>query len=438
MPVEDLDAKIARANTSLHRLLDAQESPAGARPLAALAEALEELEVASEELREQNDELVALRDVVDSERRKYERLFAHAPDAYLLTDLHGLIAEANLQAAHLLATSRDRLRGTPLANHVPFSERARFRQQLAALADGGEKRGWKLWLQPTDASRRAVSIDVTPDEESTPHDARRLRWVIHDVEELTERAAELQTAFNLERERVASLQDLNRWKTGLLRAAAHDLGQPLQAIGGAAALLRRSDEITTERSAQLIDIVDRNAVRLDRLIGDLMDLDRLTHSGSRLKRDELFLPDVVRGVVDEVDAAGREVVLDVEAVTVPLGRVELERIVENLVRNALTHTDPGTPIWIRAGMSGHTVHLTVEDAGPGVAAEERQRIFEPFQRAETSAPGSGLGLSLVRLFAELHGGAATLADRPGGGASFRVALPVHGPFTAGHPSPSAD
>ena len=102
-----------------------------------------------------------------------------------------------------------------------------------------------------------------------------------------------------------------------------------------------------------------------------------------------------------------------------------ERIVENLLVNAVKHTPPDTPIWIQVQKRASDVLIVVEDSGPGIPAELREAIFEPFRQGhpEQHSPGSGIGLSVVAKFAELHGGRVWVQDRLGGGASFRVLLP---------------
>ena len=105
---------------------------------------------------------------------------------------------------------------------------------------------------------------------------------------------------------------------------------------------------------------------------------------------------------------------------------KLERIIENLLVNAAKHTPAGTTIWVRVHAQEGGVLLLVEDEGPGVPAQLREPIFQPFHQGRNiadHAPGSGIGLALVAQFASLHGGRAWVQDRPGGGASFRVFLP---------------
>jgi two-component system sensor histidine kinase GlrK len=105
---------------------------------------------------------------------------------------------------------------------------------------------------------------------------------------------------------------------------------------------------------------------------------------------------------------------------------QAERIIENLISNAVRHTPAGTPIWVRAEPQEGGVLLVVEDEGPGVPEQLRRAVFEPFRRGSADGahpPGVGVGLALVARFADLHGGEAWVEPRRGGGASFRVYLP---------------
>jgi signal transduction histidine kinase len=134
--------------------------------------------------------------------------------------------------------------------------------------------------------------------------------------------------------------------------------------------------------------------------------------------------------VESLDVLGdRSILVQTEPVVVPVDPPKIERIVENLVMNAVRHTEADVGIWVRVwGQDGGAV-IAVEDDGPGVPVDLRHEIFEPFRQGPTSsahAPGTGIGLSLVAMFADLHGGRAWVEDRAGGGASFRIFLPGEG------------
>ena len=112
--------------------------------------------------------------------------------------------------------------------------------------------------------------------------------------------------------------------------------------------------------------------------------------------------------------------------TVWLDMDKVERILEELLANAITHTPPGTPIWVRTDRHGTGILLAVEDAGPGLPRELRTSVFQPFGPNGNSlihSPSPAIGLSLVLRLAELHGGTAWVEDRPGGGTSVYVLLP---------------
>jgi signal transduction histidine kinase len=136
---------------------------------------------------------------------------------------------------------------------------------------------------------------------------------------------------------------------------------------------------------------------------------------------------LVQRVVGESELiADSRVRVDIQQVTVPVDAAKVERIVENLLANASRHTPPTATIWVSVQPEAGGVLLTVEDDGPGIPQVLRASIFEPFQQGDNApahAPGVGVGLTLVRRFAELHGGRAWVQDRDGGGASFRVFLP---------------
>ena len=137
---------------------------------------------------------------------------------------------------------------------------------------------------------------------------------------------------------------------------------------------------------------------------------------------------LVAKVVAESDVLeGRPVHVDTEPVRLPVDTLMVERIVENLLANAAKHTPPETTVWVRVRSHPDGAVISVEDNGPGIAADRHDQIFAAFERGaegSTNVPGVGLGLSLVLRFAELHGGRAWLENREGGGASFRVFLPA--------------
>jgi PAS domain S-box-containing protein len=245
-----------------------------------------------------------------------------------------------------------------------------------------------------------------------------------------EQEAAHQLAAALERERAAAehLRVVDEMKTTFLQAVSHDLRTPLTTILGIALTLERgAASLPAHDVADLLHRLSSNARRLGRLLADLLDLDQLARGTFTPRRQAIDLGELVGRIVDQAGVREEHpVVVDAPPARIAVDGPKVERIVENLVVNAAKHTPAGTTIWVRVGVQPDGVLLLVEDEGPGVPAEQRERIFQPFQQGRNvanHAPGSGIGLALVAGFASLHGGRAWVEDRPGGGASFRVFLP---------------
>ena len=131
-------------------------------------------------------------------------------------------------------------------------------------------------------------------------------------------------------------------------------------------------------------------------------------------------------MIEETDLAGHQVFVDVAPLVVRVDSSKVERVIENLLVNAFKHTPPDSRVWLRIVPWEEGVLITVEDEGPGVTDDLKAAVFEPFLQGNgegAHVPGTGIGLSLVARFAELHGGRAWVEDRSGGGASFNVYIP---------------
>lgn len=210
-------------------------------------------------------------------------------------------------------------------------------------------------------------------------------------------------------------------RSSLLSAVSHDLRTPLAVITGAATTLRDdADRLTPVARAELLSSIVDDAKRLERVLGNLLQLTRV-ESGLVPSRDRIPVEEIVGGALTRLeDTIGdREVILDVATdLMVSVDPVLFEHVLINLVDNALKHGSP--PIEIRARSLDTRVELTVRDHGPGVATDSK-RLFDKFVRA-SAAPGAGLGLAVVRAIVEAHGG--TVGVRSGEGALFRIELPA--------------
>jgi PAS domain S-box-containing protein len=261
-------------------------------------------------------------------------------------------------------------------------------------------------------------------------DGRAKFWqgVYFDITELKRAEDELNRALAREREASERLRALDEMKNTFLQAVSHDLRTPLAAIYGLALTLEQDDLVLSEADARdMAGRIASNSRKLERMVADLLDLDRLSRGIVEPKLQRADIAEVVRDAVAQLDVAkDRTVELDVDAVTIDVDLAKLERIVENLLANTLRHTPAGTRVWIRTRARDGGAVLVVEDNGRGVPKELSEAIFEPFRQGPSESshsPGAGVGLALVARFAELHGGRAWVQDRLGGGASFHVFLP---------------
>ncbi|HET9249253.1 MAG TPA: PAS domain-containing sensor histidine kinase [Actinomycetota bacterium] len=246
--------------------------------------------------------------------------------------------------------------------------------------------------------------------------------VMFDITTQKETETELQEAVDRERGLAERLRELDELKNTLLHTLSHDLRDPLTAVLGAASTLRRSD-LGPARTSELLDGLTSGARKMDRLLTDLLDLERLSHGVVEPNLADVDIGSLVETVVREMEHDGWTIEVDAEPVVVSADAPKVERIVENLLVNATRHTPSGSHVWVLVRAEDDGVLIRVDDDGPGVAEEVKPVVFEPFRKADADSPGSGIGLSLVARFAELHGGRAWVRDRVGGGASFRVVLP---------------
>jgi signal transduction histidine kinase len=216
-------------------------------------------------------------------------------------------------------------------------------------------------------------------------------------------------------------------KDNLLTAVSHELRTPLTAIVGFTSTLERYGiTMTDDEVSDLYRRLSNNAKKLQRLVNDLLDFDRLARGLVEPKRERVDIGDLVTGIARESEQmTGRHIRVAADDVVVSVDAPKVERIVENLIINAARHTSPDTPVWVRVRAQDDGCLIIVEDAGPGVPDELKDVIFEPFKQGpapQPQSPGVGIGLSLVARFAALHGGRAWVEDRKGGGSSFRVFL----------------
>lgn len=226
-------------------------------------------------------------------------------------------------------------------------------------------------------------------------------------------------------EHAEALREANRLKDMLLASVSHDLRTPLTTIK---ALAQEAAARGDGRAADIEEQVDR----LSGMVGDLLDLSRIRAGAFPIRAELNTAEDLLGAVARQVAAVAGDRLKAVVDLSQPalVGRfdfVQSLRILGNLVENALRYSPPNAPVELQATRERARLLFAVRDRGPGVAAAERERVFEAFYRPSGSPPDTGhagLGLSIARNLAELQGGTLTYQPRTGGGSEFLLSLPA--------------
>jgi PAS domain S-box-containing protein len=231
-----------------------------------------------------------------------------------------------------------------------------------------------------------------------------------------------------------ALKEADRRKNEFLAMLGHELRNPLAAIANAVVLLRSKGRGDPDLE-WAHEIINRQTSQLTRLIDDLLDVSRITRGKVQLKRQLLDVREVVRRAIEDVrpllDAKKHELSLSLSEAPLlaDADATRLEQVVINLLTNAVKYTDEGGHITLKAASEGTEILILVRDTGVGIAAEPLSQIFGLFTQVDTSLDrsqgGLGIGLTVVKMLAELHGGSVSASSGgPGEGSEFTVRLPM--------------
>jgi two-component system sensor histidine kinase KdpD len=358
-----------------------------------------------------------------------------------------LAARASAEAQTLTALAGNVLRGG--SGLADLLEQLRVTFSLASVtlleriepgAGPAERRDARLWRVVAGAGEVCASPGAAENDLQIGDDlALALRG--HTLDAADRRIAQafaMHAAATLERERlerqaeaVQRLTDTDKLRTALLAAVSHDLRTPLASARVAVTSLKSTGDLfSPEERAELLDAAETSLARLTGLVDNLLDMSRLQAGVLGANPVPVALDDAVPWALDEIGGAAAAVRLDV-APDLPEVAADpglLQRILVNVLANALRHSPAGEPPMVIAGGQGATVELRVVDRGPGVPDEDRELMFTPFQRLgdRDNTTGVGLGLALSRGLAEAMGGSLAPEATPGGGLTMVLALPRAG------------
>jgi two-component system sensor histidine kinase KdpD len=236
-------------------------------------------------------------------------------------------------------------------------------------------------------------------------------------------------ALDLEVREARREAESNETRAAPFSSVTHDLRTPLSAIKASVSSLRTDTALAPRQRADLLTTVADETDRLDRLVGNILDLARARAGGIILEREKTGVDEVIGAVLTrlrprlgdvDVRILIRPTVADVWA-----DPVQFDQVITNILENALAASPPGGRIDISAAQIGSLVEVRIADEGPGIQSDERDRVFEPVRRGGGGGgAGSGLGLSIVRAIVTAHGGTVRIEESPGGGAAVVFTMPA--------------
>jgi PAS domain S-box-containing protein len=348
------------------------------------------------------------------------------PDAVIIFEpKNWRILYVNHGASVLLGYSSDELLRMAPADFMAEHDGIGFGEVLAPLLEGSQPH---ILLETKFRRRHPLAVPIDVSVQLIRISAERIVSIARDITERKRTQLERELLY---REAV----DAIRARDEFLSVASHELRTPLSALQLQIQTLlrppRRSPQavLSPEQIKAKLEMAYRQIERLTRLVGELMDVSRITAGRLRLELEEIDLSAVVRDVVGRLgeDGSRTHSYVEVSAVTPVLGmwdRIRVEQVVVNLLTNAFKFGG-GKPIAITVEERGPMGRLVVVDHGIGIAPEDAERIFQRYEQAISSRAfgGLGLGLYIARQIIEAHGGTIRVESQPGAGSTFTIDLP---------------
>jgi two-component system sensor histidine kinase KdpD len=279
---------------------------------------------------------------------------------------------------------------------------------------------------PLDAHERQLGRIVVVTNGTRPNLSAEDRGVIHTL------ASQIALAIDgmrlgSEAEEARMEAETNRLRAALFSSVTHDLRTPLASItASVSTLLEDRSPLQADQRRELLETIDQETGRLNRVIGNLMDLSRMRAGAVVPTKAPAAVEELVESVLARSGPALEQhdirLMLREDLPEIPLDVVLIDQALTNIVENAARFTPPGRRITIGAARWRDGVQVRIADRGPGIPREDRDRVFEPFVRGEGST-GTGLGLAIARAIVEAHGGSIRIGEEPGGGTAVVIELP---------------
>lgn len=353
-----------------------------------------------------------------------DEVLTHAPLGIARVGVDMKVMDVNPRMAALLGTTPDKMTGTSIAQYLHPDELSRVVDVFQPL--------WLGHVSTVESDSRAIRVDGTEvwlhwSATAVPNSSGRIAYFLVMYEDIdADHAANEAAAAHL-----AGLERLNQLKSEFVSLVSHEFRTALVGIAGFSEMIRDEDVALDEAKLYATDI-NKEAERLNRMITDMLDLDRIEAGRLVLHSQDVDLSALLEDATERAQAATdrHHVVCHLEST--PLVRCDPDRIaqvVANLLSNAVKYSPDGGDIVVSSALRDGAVDVSIRDSGIGIAPEFREKLFSRYERYEKSATkivGTGLGLALARQIVEMHEGRIWVDSEPGKGSDFHFTLPLNG------------
>jgi PAS domain S-box-containing protein len=353
------------------------------------------------------------RNLRQSEER-YRDLYEEAPNAYLSVGINGNIERANRSAVELLGYRHDELIGRPALELYADNPNGKARAEgiFKRFIAGEEIHEEELEMRRADGRSVWINLSVRPirDKEGRVVASRS------EVVDITEH------------------KRLDQLKDDFIGLVSHELRSPMTVISGAInTILTESERLSPAETRQLLKDAALESESLSHMLGNLLELSRVQANRLSLFTEAVSIKKVIENNVDNINrrSPSHRIITEIPKKLPPVyaDELRLERILYNLLENAVKYSPQGGEIKVSVRVEKERLVIGVSDQGAGISASDQARLFEPFQRLENNpagvAGGVGLGLLVCRRLVEAHGGRIWVESEPGHGATFFFTLPLN-------------
>ncbi|HEV3405558.1 MAG TPA: PAS domain-containing sensor histidine kinase [Candidatus Dormibacteraeota bacterium] len=362
---------------------------------------------------------------VERRNQLLSEILTHAPLGIARAGVDMNIIDVNPRMAALLRTTPEKMVGTPVANYLHPDEFARVFEVFQPL--------WKGVVPSIESDTRAIRTDGTEvwlhwSATSVRNAAGRIAYFLVMYEDTdAEHAANEAAAAHL-----AGLERLNQLKSEFVSLVSHEFRTALVGISGFSEMIR-DEEVNLDEAKAYAGDINKEAERLNRMINDMLDLDRIEAGRLTLHIDSVDLNDLLSSAAERVRAGSEHHWVTCKFEGDPIVRCDPDRVAQvalNLLSNAVKYSPDGGDVTITTALRNGEVQVSIRDHGVGIAPEFMQKLFSRYERYEKTSGkiiGTGLGLALAKQIVEMHGGTIAVTSEPGEGSDFHFTLPVNGP-----------